>query len=103
MDLIDVFGIEFNNNSEKVDQISFLKLGRRKIRVKIAGFPLFTMGRDPLISQKCHTKKVALLWILHVHSVVGSQMELVQGCICFRSHSLHLLMSSEVSEKFELQ
>ena len=40
MDLIDVFGIEFNNNSEKVDQISFLKLGRRKIRVKIAGFPL---------------------------------------------------------------
>jgi len=39
MDLIDVFGIEFNNNSEKVDQISFLKLGRRKIRVKICGFP----------------------------------------------------------------
>ena len=39
MDLIDVFGIEFNNNSEKVDQISFLKLGRRKIRVKNCGFP----------------------------------------------------------------
>jgi len=39
MDLIDVFGIEFNNNSEKVDQISFLKLGRRKIRVKNCWFP----------------------------------------------------------------
>ena len=39
MDLNDVFGIEFNNNSEKVDQISFLKLGRRKIRVKNCGFP----------------------------------------------------------------
>ena len=44
MDLIDVFGIEFNNNSEKVDQISFLKLGRRKIRVKIAGFPLLMVS-----------------------------------------------------------
>jgi len=65
--------------------------------------PAITVGRDPLISQKSHTKKVALLWILHVHSVVGSQMELVQGFICFRSHSLHLLMSMEVSEKFELQ
>ena len=39
MDVIDVFGFEFNNNSEKVDQISFLKLGRRKIRVKNCGFP----------------------------------------------------------------
>ena len=45
MDLIDVFGIEFNNNSEKVDQISFLKLGRRKIRVKIAGFPLLMVEK----------------------------------------------------------
>ena len=48
MDLIDVFGIEFNNNSEKVDQISFLKLGRRKIRVKNCGFPPLdgiTIGR----------------------------------------------------------
>ena len=39
MDLNDVFGIEFKNNSEKVDQISFLILGRWKIRVKNCGFP----------------------------------------------------------------
>ena len=48
MDLIDVFGIEFNNNSEKVDQISFLKLRRRKIRVKIADFPLLMVKSDSL-------------------------------------------------------
>ena len=54
MDLIDVFGIEFNNNSEKVDQISFLKLGRRKIRVKNCGFPPLD-GNGTAVDKEMHS------------------------------------------------
>ena len=38
MDLIDVFGIEFYNNSEKVDQISFL--GRASVPLRTSKCPL---------------------------------------------------------------